>query len=222
MVDPDRMREIAAWSRGLEADAFRRACAGVSERHYAKGATIIEEQLPFDAWVGVASGLVKLRSLSVDGKEVTFAGIHAGGWFGEGSVLKGEKRQYEVVALRPTTVALLDRETFMWLFDHSAAFSRFLVRQLNERVGFFIGLVENDRMQDPLSRVAGALASMMNPVLYPDVGQHLKITQEEVGQLAGLSRPVANRSLKQLEERGILRCEYGGVTVSDLEALTAL
>jgi len=51
-------------------------------------------------------------------------------------------------------VALLDRETFLWLFETSSSFSRFLVGQFNERLCFFIGVVENDRMPDPTARIA--------------------------------------------------------------------
>ena len=218
-MDAERMREIAYWSHELTPEEFERARQGLRERSFSHGTTICEEGREYDAWIGVVDGLVKLRSLSAEGKDVSLSGIHAGGWFGEGSVLKGEKRQYDVVTLRDTTVALLDRATFMWLFENSAAFNRFLVRQLNERVGFFIGLGENDRMLDPTARVARALASMMNPVLFPDVGHHLMITQEEIGLLAGLSRPIANQALKKLEQSGILRWEYGGVTVLEFDAL---
>lgn len=221
MVDANRMREIANWSLALHGEEFERARDGLREKSYPQGATVCEKGREFDDWIGVVDGLLKLRSLSEDGKDVSLSGIHAGGWFGEGSVLKNEKRQYDVVALRDTTVALLDRDTFMWLFENSAPFSRFLVTQLNERVGFFIGLVENDRMLDPTARIARALASMMNPVLFPDVGDHLKIIQEEIGLLAGVSRPIANQALKRLESQSVLRWEYGGVTVRDLAALQA-
>jgi len=219
MVDAERMLKIANWSRDLEEAAFERARDAVREKSYPQGATVCEKDRDSRDWIGVVDGLVKLHALSEDGKEVTFSGVHAGGWFGEGSVLKGEKRLYEVVALRQTTVALLDRQTFLWLFENSAAFSRFLVGQLNERLGFFIGLVENDRMLDSTARIAKALASMMNPVLFPDVGHHLKITQEELGLIAGVSRPIANQALKTLQGDGILRLEYGGVTVLDADAL---
>ena len=37
------------------------------------------------------------------------AGLTAGAWFGEGSMLKSELRRYDVVALRDTRLALMDR-----------------------------------------------------------------------------------------------------------------
>jgi CRP/FNR family transcriptional regulator, cyclic AMP receptor protein len=37
--------------------------------------------------------------------------------------LKNEPRRYDVVALRETRLALMDRSAFFWLYDNSAAFN---------------------------------------------------------------------------------------------------
>ena len=63
------------------------------------------------------------------------------------------------------------------------------------------------------------IASLFNPILYPDLTRHLEITQEEIGALSGISRQNANQCLKRLEKEGLLRLEYGGVTIVDLERL---
>jgi CRP/FNR family cyclic AMP-dependent transcriptional regulator len=150
---------------------------------------------------------------------MTFAGIGPGGWFGEGSVLKNEKRKYDLVALRDTDLALMNRATFMWLFETSVGFNRYLVHQLNERMGQFIATIEHDRIHDPTARVARNLAWLFNPVLYPNVGKRMEITQEELALLAGLSRQVANKALQTLEEGGLIRVDRGGITVTDIPAL---
>src|SRR5262245_11833468 len=116
-------------------------------------------------------------------------------------------------------MALMNRATFFWLFENSVAFNRFLVRQFNERLGQFIALVEHDRMLDAPGRIARNIAWLFNPVLYRDLGMHLDISQEELGLLSGLSRQVANESLKLLEGKGLLRVEHGGVTVLDIARL---
>jgi CRP-like cAMP-binding protein len=113
----------------------------------------------------------------------------------------------------------MNRATFFWLFDNSAAFNRFLIRQFNERISQFIGLVEYDRMLDTPGRVARNIAWLFNPVLYRDLDSHLDITQEELGLLAGLSRQHTNEALKVLEARGLLKVERGGITVRDLPGL---
>ena len=105
-------------------------------------------------------GLVKINVVSQAGKSATFTGIGTGGWFGEGSLLKDEPRRYDVVALRECLVAYMPRATFQRLLDTHIPFSRFLVVQLNERLGQFIALVEHGRLHGPEARLARSLAEI--------------------------------------------------------------
>lgn len=219
MISADYLRKIAAWSRGLDEQEVDRARAGIVEKTFKADQLICMRGDHFEYWTGVATGLVRLGTVSRDGKAVSFTGVTAGAWFGEGTVLKNEARRYDLVALRDTRLALMDRGTFLWLFENSVMFNRFLVGQLNERLGQFMALLECDRMLDPTGRVARCIASLFNPVLYPDATRHLEITQAELGPLSGISRQNANQCLKTLEREGLLKQEYGGVTILDLERL---
>ncbi len=172
-----------------------------------------------DAWVGIASGLAKIASSSFEGKGVTLSGLPPGSWFGEGSLLKSELRRYEVIALRQTVVVTLPKSTFDHLLDHSIPFNRFLLAQINERLGLFIGTVETDRLLGPEGRVARALSQLFNPLLSPGVKPTLEISQSEVGLLTGLSRQRANQALQTLEKAGLVRIEYGSITVLNLQEL---
>lgn len=170
-------------------------------------------------WFGVIDGLLKMSNDSSAGTPITFAGLPPGAWFGEGTLLKREPYRYNVQALRRSTVAGLDIETFHWLLDNSIAFNRFVMRQLNERLGQFIAAREIDRMNDPDARVARSLAALFHPVLYPGVGHLLRITQQELGALVGLSRQRVNEALHVLQDLGLIRIEYGGLRVLDLQGL---
>ena len=74
-------------------------------------------------------------------------------------------------------------------------------------------------MTDADARVARSLGALFHPVLYPGVGELLRITQQELGYLVGLSRQRVNEALNRLQARGWIRVEYGGVRVLDLAAL---
>lgn len=207
------------WARELADEEVERTLRGVSEKHYAKGSYLCHRGDRYDYWTGIVTGLIKMSSIARSGKAITFAGIGAGGWFGEGSVLKDEPRKYDLVALRDTHLLMMSRATFFWLYENSVGFNRFLVRQLNERLAQFIASTEYERILDPKARVARNLAWLCNPVLNPDVKELIEITQEELALLAGVSRPVANRSLQALEEEGLLRVEHGRIVVADVERL---
>jgi CRP/FNR family cyclic AMP-dependent transcriptional regulator len=174
---------------------------------------------PITYWFGVVEGLLKMSSDSADGQTMTFTGVPPGGWFGEGTALKREVYRYNIQALRRSVVAGIPVDTFHWLLDHSIGFNRFVMNQLNERLGQFIAAREIDRMNTPELRVARNLASLFNPVLYPGVGEVLRITQQELAYLVGLSRQRVNEALAALQARELIRVEYGGLRVLNLAGL---
>ncbi len=171
-------------------------------------------------WFGVIDGLLKMSNDRATGAPMTFAGLPSGAWFGEGTLLKREVYRYNVEALRTSLVAGLPIETFMWLLERSLPFNRYVMNQLNERLGQFIAAREIDRSTDPDMRVARSLAALFHPVLYPGVGDRLRITQEELGYLVGLSRQRTNEALRTLQAQGLISVEYGGVRVLQLAALS--
>ena len=172
-------------------------------------------------WFGVVEGLLKMSTDSASGRTITFTGVPPGGWFGEGTAIKRESYRYNIMALRRSVVAGLPIDTFHWLLDNSIEFNRFVMNQLNERLAQFIEAREIDRSNDPDVRVARNLATLFNPTLYPGVGEMLRITQQELAYLVGLSRQRVNVALNRLEEEGAIRIEYGGMRVLNLAALRA-
>jgi CRP/FNR family transcriptional regulator, cyclic AMP receptor protein len=211
--------DASPWARTLPADLRARVEADTLTRACPQGGLVCRKGEPVQYWMGVVDGLVKMASVSAEGKAMSFTGIASGGWFGEGSLLKDEPRRYDIVALRDSVVAYMPRGAFMALLEQSPAFNRFLIMQLNERLGQFIALVEHDRLLGPDARLARCLAGLFNPVLYAGIGNSLLMSQEELGQLVGLSRQRVNQALKVLEQAGLVRIDYGGVKVLDLDGL---
>jgi len=215
----DSLQLAAAWFRVLDRDQQSRVERDLTVQQAAAGSIIERKGELAQAWIGVLAGLGKGSVGNAEGKVASLTGVPAGGWIGEGSLLKREIRKYDIVALRDSVVARLPAATFDWLLDTSIPFNRYLLHQLNERVAQFIGKAEYDRLLDPDARVARCLAELFNPLLYPGMGMRLTITQEEVGYLARVSRQRANQALRKLEEAGLLNVEYGAVRVLDLDGL---
>ena len=74
-------------------------------------------------------------------------------------------------------------------------------------------------MSAPDVRVARSLAALFHPVLYPSSSGVLRITQQELGYLVGLSRQRVNEALRVLQVEALIRVEYGGLRVLDLGRL---
>ncbi|MEO5694997.1 MAG: Crp/Fnr family transcriptional regulator [Usitatibacter sp.] len=207
------------WTRSLTTRQVSRIEAETQVRELPVGVPVCRKGEPVEHWIGLIDGLVKMTSVTVEGKTTTFTGVTSGGWFGEGSLLKDKTRKYDVVTLRESRVAYMPRTTFEWLLDTDIGFNRFLLMQLNERLGQFIAVVEHERLLEPDARVARSLAGLFNPLLYPDQAKDVQLSQEELGYLAGVSRQRVNRALQKLEKSGLVKVEYGGIRILDLEGL---
>ena len=207
------------WLHSLDAQERVVAVADLKVVQVATGELLCRVGKRATYWFGVIDGLLKMSNDSELGIPITFTGVPPGGWFGEGTVIKREVYRYNIQALRKSVVAGLGVDTFHWLLDRSIPFNRFITQQLNERLGQFIAAREIDRMSDADARVARSLAALFHPVLYPGVGNLLRITQQELGYLVGLSRQRVNEALAWLQDCGAISIEYGGVRVTDLDAL---
>ena len=207
------------WMQGLTEEERQRALEAVVVSEVQVGEYICRIGRPVTYWFGLLDGLLKMSNDDSLGAVITFTGVAPGGWFGEGTVLKREVYRYNIQALRKSRVAGLPVGTFHWLIEHSLGFNRFVMNQLNERLGQFIAAREIDRIGSPDLRVARNLAALFHPLLSPNVGSILRITQQELAYLVGLSRQRVNEALTTLSAKGWIRVEYGGLRVLDLQAL---
>jgi CRP/FNR family transcriptional regulator, cyclic AMP receptor protein len=203
------------WFSSLPTDFQERLGRGVYTLSGEKGGILLQSGEAVKAWYAVLSGLVKLQSMSIEGSLSVFLGVPSGEWFGEGSVLKSEARRYDVVALRDTELLCMPRVLFDELRMTSLEFNHFLVLQMNRRLGQAMAIIEAGRTRSPEQRVALYLSR-----LFWHGARKIRLTQEELGHLVGLSRQTVNKSLQSLAQRGLVALEFGRITVLDENALT--
>lgn len=209
----------SAWGKHLTPEQLRRVCNEALELKVEVGQTICHRGSVAEYWYGVIEGLVKVSTVSRSGRPTTFIGIPAAAWFGEGSVLKHECRPYDVVALRASRLAMIPAAAFHRLLGSSLRFNAFLIQHLNARLAQFVIRLEHARSHAPDRHVMHCLAELFNPELYPGTATTFQISQEEIAFLAGVSRQLVNRALRQLEDAKLVEVSYGSITILDVDAL---
>ena len=174
------------------------------------------------AWCGVLEGLIKLSSVSADGRAVTSAGLAPGGWFGEATLLREAPFSVDAMALRPSRVLMLPADVFFELLKDEFAFSRYIMRLLSERLHWFMGNSYANRATDAHARVIRAVVGLFQPAASRSTFTELRISQEEVANIAGVSRQSCNMALKQLCDEKVLAIDYGTMRVLDPVGLRKL
>ncbi len=183
------------------------------------GDVLCKHGRPATFWFGVIEGLLKLSGNSSVDAAITFSGLPPSAWFGEGTLLKHETYRCNIGAVRSSKVAGVPAATFEHLIENNIAFNHYVMNQLNERLSQSVMAREVERLTDPDARVARSLAALFHPVLHPNVGTRLRITQQELGDLVGLSRQRVNEALRALQAESLIRVEYGCIHLVDLNGL---
>ena len=212
----------SSWFRDLAPSSQAHVRAAVLERALAAGEVLGHHGEMQHHWYGVAEGLLKWSITAVDGRTVTLGGQSVGSWFGEGTLLRARPRGSDLVALRPSRVAMLPFETFEWLRRAEPGFNEFLMQQLNERLHWFMGNFAAHRLLDAHHLVARALLGLVHPLLNPRALLQLQISQEELANLATVSRQRCNEALVALARREVIVVAYGSIEVRDVQALQEL
>lgn len=218
MRDPVRsFLNRQSWFATLDAVTRHRLMSQCTNLHASKGQCVLPEGGAVDGWYAVLQGMVKLQSAGHDSKVSTFLGIPEGEWFGEGSALKAESRQYSVIALRDSVLMRMPMAEFTHLRERSFEFTQFLVMHLNRRLGQAMAIIEAQRIGNPEQRVAMYLGSD-----FWGGTRHLALTQEDLGHLSGLSRQTVNKVLQGLQEQGMVSLEFAQIKVLKAQALAEL
>lgn len=215
----DELLESSPWYPPLSQAVRQRVRTEMAQQSVPAGVGLAHRGDHPHNWYGVMKGLLKWSITTADGREITFGGLSPASWFSEGTLVRGTPRPADVIALQPSVVAVMSRDTFEWLYQTELSFNHFLIQQITERMYWFMESWGADRMLDADGQVRRALAGLFHPWLYPRGHRHIGISQEEVANLAGVSRPRCNRALKRFEDEGVVKLEYSGLTVLDLERL---
>lgn len=218
-ISVDELLERSPWFGQVDDAARRQVRADLVERAVASGESLGYQGESQHHWYGVLEGLLKWSINAHDGRTVTLGGQSVGSWFGEGTLLRGQPRRADLVALRHARVAMLPFETFDWLRRTQAPFNEFLLRQVNERLHWFMGNFAAHRLLDTDRLVARALVGLVHPLLNPRGERYLAISQEELANLATVSRQRCSQSLMAMKREGLVQLEYGAIVVIDLDAL---
>jgi len=218
----DKMLSVVPWYNGLpelERNLVRSELRTVS---LATGEYLFRAGSKSLGWYGVVEGLVKWTSPGADGKSLSLAGFSIGSWFGEATMLRRERFEYEVIALRPSRIVILPRDTCERLWNHNIEFTKALTMHLAQRVNWLMASYTGNVLLDVDTTVARAVAAQFDAERHADTQGRLKISQEEIASLCGVSRQRCNAALTRLARAGVLQTHYGGMTILDKDALYRL
>lgn len=215
-VDVGLLSELAAEER-------REVLATMHRHSYAAGEVVFHEGDAADSVHFVIEGRVVARRSSERGDRLAYAVMGPGQAFGElAMIVRAGRRTATIEAVEPTVTLTLRYADFERLCARRPEVSRLLVRLLAARVNRLTEALMEALHTSADTRVVHSLVSLCG-VYSTGVQGHspvsVQLNQTVLAELAGVTRPTANRVLRRLEAEGVVTLDRGRVVVLDPEAL---
>jgi CRP-like cAMP-binding protein len=207
--------------RDLPDAALDSLCTRAHRRALAKGETLYQRGDAGDDMTIVLSGRLKIRNVTVDGREIVLNFIRAGEVTGEIAALDGGQRTADAVALEPAVCACLPRREVLAALKANPDVLLRLVAVLCERVRASSAIVEDATLQLAGRAAAGLLRLSERHGRKVGFGVliDLSLAQRDLAAYLGMSRENANRQLGILRDEGLITVEDNQIILLDLEGL---
>lgn len=170
----------------------------------------------------VLRGRVKVSLISPGGKEVILSILQAGDIFGEMALFDGEPRSATVTTLEECVLLVIWRRDFLPFLESTPVVALKLLAALSSRLRATNELVGNLSFLGLSAHLARTLLNLVqnHGTVMPDgIAINLKLSQEELGNLIGVSRESVNRQIRHWVEAGIIDFSQGIILVKDSDAL---
>ncbi len=179
---------------------------------YSDGQLVQHRGDPADGFWLVEEGSVAAGQFLPDGEFRALALLGPGDSLGELALFAGRPRVVDVIARGSSRLRLIRSTAFEAALADDPGQMRKLLGAMSAQVQELLDVIAGIRRGTATARVAGMLANLAGERNAP---ARIAITQQELGELLGLTRATVNAALRELEQGGLLSRSYGRIAVPD-------
>ena len=209
---------------GLTDEQLEYVAKHLKRRNYIERDVIVRRESPGDALFILTAG--KAKCVFLDAEDETIIAIYRpGDFFGELSVLDGEERSADVVALEPTEVLVLSADDFHACLHTVPTIAVELLKQLAGRLRRATSWIRSLSSQDVYGRIASQLLHLSKTHgtdVENGAGRKigLRLTQNDMASLVGASRESVNKAMGFFKQKGYIAVDTTyHITVYNHDAL---
>jgi CRP/FNR family cyclic AMP-dependent transcriptional regulator len=189
----------------------------IFEKRAERGEMLLFEGEPAETLYFVVDGAVKVFKTSQDGKEQILQIIRPGDSFNDVPVFSGEVNLTSAEAMGKVVLNMIKKSDLETILREYPQVAMNVIHILSQRVRQLVSLVEDLSFR----QVTGRVAKMLLEYAGDGSGDRPRLTQQEMAAMIGTAREMVGRSLKSLEEDGMIKIDRHRIIVADIDALKA-
>ena len=217
----DFLRKVSLFSE-LDDTQLEQLAGVVREQHYKKNATIFHVDDPGNALFILKNGLVKITIEDQSGREIILRMLYPTDFFGEMSLIDDMPRSATVSTLEPSDAMIIYRDSFLHLIEKNPKIILNMTVALSRRLRRVNELIRSLAFHDVYGKVARVLLNLAREkgrATKEGTVIDLRLTQQELAELAGMSRETMIRTLRDFQQAGCVRIESGIITILEIGML---
>jgi CRP/FNR family transcriptional regulator, cyclic AMP receptor protein len=211
---------------GLSAQDLQRDCPTATITSFQHGSAIYHQGKRCDDLFCLLDGQIKLARVNREGRELTTALMTIGEFFGPTLGAQGVRQALETATARGSVTVwrVAAKEFHRLLLNQPALGSRMVEalarrqRQMERRLECFAFKRAEARLAETLRELSGAF----EPRCEHGFGTHIRLTQQELADLVGATRPVVSTILNRLRKQGVLGYSREYLCVRSIETIEHL
>ena len=205
----------------LDDDEQREVLAAARRRRFKRNEVVFHDGDVGDTLHLVVSGHFAIRITTPMGDQAMVRVFGPADYFGELAMLSSGPRRGSAISLDGGETLSLHREDFEQLRAKRPRTNEVLTEALVAEVRrLSMALIE--ALYVPVERRVWLRLIDLVELFGGDAPVVIPLTQDDIAQLAGTTRPTANRILRSGEEQGVLQLARGRILVHDRAALRRL
>ena len=210
--------------RGLNQAALSRVEAKCQVKRLRRGAVVYISGEPAERVFAVGEGMIKLSTLSAEGREGTLALLGAGEIFGELEVIEDTARGHLATAAHDSVVLSIPKASFLELMRRQQDFAFQVTVRLGQKVTEFQSRISCLLFKGAHSRLSELLLDFGRRYgLKTPEGTRLRyrFSHRDLASLIGVSRETVSHTLGELRRSGILSTRSGHIVIHRPKELSA-
>jgi len=221
LLKPDDLRLVSIFSELSDAE-LRMIFRILQVKTVPAGTPIFHEGEAGEAVYFVSSGMVKISTAAVDGKEKIIHFMQAGQVFGEVVLFESGPYPATATAVEDSAIGILRNRDLFLVLKENNDLAVSLLRLLSRRLRMAQSQLRDLALKDAFTRVGELVLQLaaQSGDLRPE-GTHLPLsaTREDLANLAGTTRETFTRMLGELKREGLIRVVRGGLLIPDIARL---
>lgn len=189
------------------------------------GSVLFMKGDPGDRLFVVIKGIVRISTVSIEGRETTLNLIGSGQMFGEIAVLDGGDRTADAVTVDATELLAIDRRDLLTFLESNPRCCFRMLAACADRLRWVSGLLEDANFLDLPARLAKRLLLLARTFGRPvteGIRIDLRLSQQDLATHMNVTRESVNKLIHSWELEGFVQTGRGWVVVRDEDALADL